>query len=311
MVSICLHEWKYAGRANELERAGTTGLGCEQPNVLECRGCHERRVVKCGTTRRSLCEPCGTTYRGRVMHVGRSGMVLGSEGLFVTLTAPGESPHRMPDGRRCPCTPAGGVVLSTWNASLGRRWNLFVTDLRRLLGEVEYFRAVEPQRRGALHVHALLRRRDGRPLRVSVSEVRRLALRHGFGHSVDVQRLEARHAGYAAKYVSKAADGRAAVPWLGWRSRGGTWLDRRTGELVVVERKRVRSFVPTYRTWTSSRLWGRSMSQVREAQAHHALVVSLLPRWDARPSSPAWSVLPVGPVPEWAREPAAAAPTVV
>lgn len=300
-VTHCEHQLGYAGRGS-VEDGARASLSCEQPTQLRCRLCDWTMFVRCGTARASACGPCGETHRGRVQVVARSGLVVGRDGLFITLTAPGDRPHRMPDGRRCPCTPPGGVNLGLWNAELGRRWNRLVTELRRQLGGLEYVRVVEVQRRGALHVHALLRSSDGRPLALSGARLRRAAMLLGFGHSVDVQAVASSHAAYVAKYCAKAADSRAEVPWIGWRHVGGSWLNTRTGEIVEVERKRVRSFSPTYRAWTTSRGWGWTMGNVREAQQHHVLVLASLPDWTDRPSRPAWAYGDVPPVPGWARE---------
>jgi hypothetical protein len=167
--------------------------------------------------------------------------------FMVTLTAPGERQHRdRSTGRLCPCTPPGGVNLATWNATAGRRWSDFVTYLRRQLGEVQYAKAAECQRRGAVHFHALIR--CDKDLTRRVRALRRLAVHLGFGHELDVQSVEGmRAAGYCAKYASKATDDRQACPWA----------DRRTGEVGTAMR---------LRTWTASRSWGTTMATIRAEQ---------------------------------------------
>lgn len=193
----------------------------------------------------------------------------------------------MPDGRMCRCTGAGAsrrpvADLASWNASAGWRWNRLVRDLRRELGiEVRYFKATEVQRRGALHFHAMLRHPEGGVLALHVAQLRRLAIKWGFGHEVDVQAVEGRHAGYVAKYASKASDERQAVPWAGRRR----WerVDRQTGE---VRKGWSPAFTPTYRTWSASSCWGRSMSEIRAAQGHHEAVMFWLPSWADREVPP-------------------------
>ncbi|QIK83526.1 hypothetical protein [Sanguibacter sp. HDW7] len=240
--------------------------------------------------------------------------------MFLTLTAPGDSQHFQRNGAPCPCTPEGGVELMSWNATAVARWNRFLRDLGRSIGAHEYvvaerdvldkysgtldtktykreishlayFRGTEAQQRGALHFHVMLRRDDGRPLRVRVSDVRRLAIKHGFGHSVDVQRLEPGHAGYVAKYVAKSADDRSGVVWpstVTRRRRSTTWPTVGEMQDVAVFQKR-----PGFRTWVASRSWGRSMRDVRAAQAHHVAVLDALPSWADVPASAGWARLVV------------------
>jgi hypothetical protein len=80
--------------------------------------------------------------------------------------------------------------------------------------------------------------------------LRLLAIKHGFGHSVDLQLVTSESAAsYCAKYVSKSASDRDRLPWL----------DRATGEVVTGCRR--------YRTWTASRRWGLTMLALKRAQA--------------------------------------------
>jgi hypothetical protein len=115
---------------------------------------------------------------------------------------------------------------------------------------LEYLRGIEVQIRGALHDHALL----WSPVPLSVGQLRARAIAAGFGHSVDLAPIEPgskRCAYYVSKYVTKAADSRDDVPWM------GDVVDRLTGE---ISREQVRA---SYRTWSSSREWGLTMAQVR------------------------------------------------
>lgn len=176
--------------------------------------------------------------------------------------------------------------------------------VRRRVRGLTYFKAAEVQRRGALHFHVMVKRLDGAPGRLSTSLLRRVAVAHGFGHSVDVQRLEPGHAQYVAKYVAKAADERQDVPWAAQgyerpvnpahrvHRPSGEVMDRRTGELLGPA---VPALVTqaSYRTWSKARSWGRSMREVREDQQHHVLTLSALPPWSDRPTSPGWAMLDV------------------
>lgn len=235
------HRFRWGGRAARVEDDR-----CERPQLMRC-ACGEGFRSRCGSSARAKCGPCSETYRRRVRRVAGSGLALPGRTYLLTLTAPGTSPHFI--GRSsvvCPCTPREGVDLAQWNGTLGRRWNDFVTDVRRYIGHVEYFAAKEVQRRGALHLHVPLR--FDAPVSVTVARLRVLAIRHGFGHEVDFQEITdaGRAAGYVAKYVSKAAGDREAVPFVHpvtGEVGGGRW-----------------------RTWTCSRSWGSSMSSVRAAQ---------------------------------------------
>lgn len=300
MAEACAHSWSYGGW-DGIGPAEAVRVGCDRPYWLRCSLCGERRLARCGKASERSCGPCSRRGRARVGLVAGSGLVVGRLGLFVTLTAPSWRPHFLPDGSACRCTGGGCEGLAEWNADAGRRWNRFVRDLKRHLGtnDLAYFKATEIQRRGAIHYHFLLRRDDGLPLAIRKGDVRRLAMKHGFGHSVDVQRVEPGHASYVAKYASKAAGERADVPWRGQRWAGGyrlrTYVDASTGEVCTVrvgraERCRVLSLTPTYRTWSCSRGWGESMASIRAAQGHHEAVLACLPSWVDNEPRPVWAL---------------------
>lgn len=314
-MSACDHRWTVSGRWHLPVPA------CEDPLRLVCPRCMEGRGIRCGTSRASRCEPCAATYRQRVAVVAGSGaQVMGVSGLFVTVTAPGAAAHYHADGRRCRCTPEGGVDLATWNASASTRFNRFLQELSRKMGAdiitfgldgkrrrvrgLTYFKAAEVQRRGALHFHIMIKRLDGAPGRLSRSLLRRVAVAHGFGHSVDVQRLEPGHAQYVAKYVAKASNERADVPWAGKSYEKpvnphhkvvrhlGEVVDSRTGEIVGPATVALVT-TATYRTWSKARSWGRSMREVRADQQHHVLTLLALPVWAERETSRGWAMLDV------------------
>lgn len=239
--------WTYVGRSEE------PLPNCDRPRVLMSPD-YERVLTRCGASSRNKCVPCAQTYRQRVRRIFHSGWQDRpiDRVYLVTLTAPGESVHYLPNGEACPCTPDGGVSLARWNSELGQSWTHLLEYLRREFGEIEYAKGTEPQVRGALHLHVLLR--CNADLIARKVAVRRLAMRWGFGHSVDIKAVDSsskRAASYVAKYVSKSADEDIAVPWV----------DRQTGEIVNGAR---------CRRWTSSRSWGLTMRQLRQAQADHA-----------------------------------------
>jgi hypothetical protein len=177
---------------------------------------------------------------------------------FLTLTAPGDRAHKLPSGDWCPCTPADGVDLARWNAGHSARWNHFRTVMRREeSNEIEYFRGVEVQKRGALHDHAMVHS----PVPLSEKALRDKAIRANFGHElhlVPVEPNSRKAAYYVSKYITKATDQREDVPW--W----GDVIDYETGEVTegVVDGR--------YRTWSMSRAWGDTMAQVRAQASAYA-----------------------------------------
>jgi hypothetical protein len=136
-----------------------------------------------------------------------------------------------------------------------------MTVLRRRYPGIRFMRGVEPQDgkrilgggpgRLALHDHFLL----WSPVPIGDREIRVLAMQAGFGHSskwVPVMPGSKREIYYVSKYIGKASDQRRQVPWR------VDEIDRLTGELhegVVVPGR--------YRTWSTSRNWGLTLTQAR------------------------------------------------
>jgi hypothetical protein len=240
------------------------GLDCDQPLRVVCGICAGALTWPCRAHRASKCLPCSERYRRLLVRVAESrsaapGRLYGS---FLTLTAPGHSEHarwvpgRPGGGARCGChrenSPDG---LAAWNASASAAWNRLRLALSRVT-DLEYFRAVEVQRRGALHLHVIVWSAD--PL--AVAEVQALALAAGFGCVLDLSPIRPEHARYVAKYATKGSDSRDSVPW----ARVVQVLDDDTGELLdLVNRD------PSFRTWSSSRSWGVTVKAVRAAQRAH------------------------------------------
>lgn len=229
----------------------------------------EHFVRRCGSSRSSRCEPCAELKRGDIAAVGRSGWMgdrPGATGYFVTLTAPGASVLPWDQSQ---CTHSAGVAcagdlgcvvdqwaLAAWHNGLGLRWSHWVTDLRRVLArrypgvQVEFFKGWEPQKRGPLHAHSMIRV-TGAPVttRAMRAAVRLVTTRNGFGPQwkcdpVDLSdsRSAARCAGYCAKYASKSAD---ALPTV-------QRLDVATGEVRC----------GGVRAWSASRRWGLTMRAI-------------------------------------------------
>jgi hypothetical protein len=193
-----------------------------------------------------------------VRHIFASGYRKGSALMFFTLTAPGDQAHHRGDGQQCACTPAGGVSVAGFNADAGTRFNRFITKLRRHYGDVQYVKAAEVQKRGALHFHMEIRVSNTIAAKLLADfdarhpdcTLRLLAISAGFGHEIDLQLMGTeerdivRRAGYCAKYAAKSCDDRQTLPWL----------DRSTGEVLDGNSR--------YRTWSASRSWGTTMRDV-------------------------------------------------
>jgi len=156
-----------------------------------------------------------------------------------------------------------------------------MTDLRRLSGEVQYCKSTEIQTksRRTVHFHALIRT----DAVVAVSQIHELAIRHGFGHSVDWKLLTGSRgaklaAWYCAKYASKAADERFEVEWL----------DVDTGEIVTG--------APRLRVWSASRQWGATMAGIKRAQAIWARAKAAASEAPASPPAASAGAEGVGPL---------------
>lgn len=233
------------------------GMDCESPLLaVSDSDPADREVWRCSNHRQSKCRPCAARYRRRVQSVASEGMYRASGFYYLlTLTAPGDHEHFLPSGKRCSCTPSGGVDLARWNAGAGRLWNRMLLSIERRYGvRPSYFRAAETQDRGALHHHILL----WSPRKFALRTLRQMAIAAGYGHEVDLQVLtpgSKAAADYVTKrvsgYVTKSCDGRDDVPW--WAS----FVDEETGEVCEGQCR------ATFRTWSQSKSWGRSMVAIR------------------------------------------------
>lgn len=215
----------------------------------------------------------------RVVHLGVLDRLAAGGFLGLgTFTAPGQDGHlRWVIGGRasevCGCESSAGSGMGVWNREAGARWNHLRTLLRREYPGVEFYRAVEPQKRGALHLHVII----WAPMPLDPLVLQELALRAGFGCNTRLDVCHgredgARFANYVTKYVTKSIDDRALVPWED--------IDLDTGELT--------ESTATYRAWSQSRGFGVRMRDHLDAIAlqrrqhaerlrdHLALVVDLL-----------------------------------
>jgi hypothetical protein len=259
--------------------ARTVTIRCRATRESKCAPCAERhrwdvaRVVRSGVTEERL-QAClavvmlGTRAERRQWSVGGGdGRYNGdrpSGFFFVTLTGPGRSvlpwdtslcghapgecsnaPHVRPEGSGVCVVERMRAAL--WNGRCPRRWNEWITDLRRVLDrDVQYCGSWETQTRGVLHRHVLLYV-EGVTESYLQQVGRRIAIRLGFGKQFDVDSISsgesvARTAGYIASYVTKDGDELA------------TCVHPRTGEITQAG----------YRRWSCSRSWGTTMRAVRE-----------------------------------------------
>lgn len=219
--------------------------------------------MRCGNHRASKCGPCSDRYRQRVRRVAAEGLLnhSGSGFLYLlTVTAPAADEHlqwvpgwdRKSDRPVCGCEAQLEGGLGLWNASASKRWNRLRTSLKRLSPDLEYFKAVETQKRGAIHYHLPI----WSPVPLNVVVVQALALRAGFGCVLDLDPIKSgdlRAASYVSKYVSKATDARDDVPWT------ADVVNEHTGEVRLLHTS------ARYRTWSASRGWGLTMKALREA----------------------------------------------
>lgn len=285
---------------------------CVNPRILICNTvcCSEAAPtfvpVLCNSTDSDVCAPCEISYRKKLRTVAREVLKVAKKDTtaLLTLTAPGKQRHCLthrykdkdgkqrpsvkcnlskPTCRECPCSTDETALtdknrIGEWNLTAVARWNKFITDVRRSipgLANLEYFKAVEPQSRGAIHLHIILLidrptvwRKEDQQLLIT------LALRHGFGHEVDLQWLgggedeKIKVARYVAKYVSKTnSNGKKAVifpvqvvmiPWGGSHKAVPLYKAPQVYQNMF---KKYRN-----RSWTCSRGWGLNIARVRLVQ---------------------------------------------
>jgi hypothetical protein len=262
--SVLGHDWSPAISLGAAIRHQAPEMPCSRPNLLRCKDCYEHLWVRCQSTRASRCISCAETHRRDVACIGRSGAMDSPTGFFfVTLTAPGADVlpwdlSKCSHGPGVACAgPLGCVVdaeaCADWNGSAAQRWSWFVTYVRReFVGhDLQFFKTWETQKRGVLHLHAMVRCSGVVSRRRMRAVVSTCALEWQFGRQVDVQHISgsdvrevARKAGYCAKYASKTADEPPET----------RVLDRETGEVAH----------PRVRPWSASRGWGDTMRGIRE-----------------------------------------------
>jgi hypothetical protein len=272
------HSFVYAGRADP-RRVRADG-GCVRPNVLECV-CGARQIVRCDATREDRCEPCGKRHNRRLRRLIRSGFTGRPTGFFLaTGTAPGV--HRTANG--ADGIPADDLVAAAWwNGAAPQAWSWLVKEIRKLLPghDVQFWKCWETQKRGLLHVHALIWCEGVTEDRMR--EVWEEARSHvynvaggvwGWGPQGPLDRIGTRvtvaelmqhmdedQANSWWNELESKAIGHAAMYGAKYCTKGGkraVTLNTSTGE--------IRHDGRGYRTWSASSRWGQRMLAIRAEQ---------------------------------------------
>jgi len=290
-AAVCLHSNGRRWVAGALGEAGS----CVRPGRVVCVDCGHWSPVRCNSGSRRKCEPCASLKAGDLASIARSGMMelegrdsrRGALFAMVTLTAPGADvlgwdtskcthPRAEAVAGVAPAAACSGALgcqadaasVAAWEAGLPKRWSYFRQSLRRSLGagvDVQFFKTYEEQRRGVLHVHALVRVEGVCSKRRFRSAVRSYRDAQGFGRQYDVSHVNgndlreiARAAGYLAKYVTKAYDAETTVATVKDDAVG--WHPPMIA--VCVRRRAVRA-------WSASRGWGETMHETRERRVSY------------------------------------------
>lgn len=204
---------------------------CTNVRAMICAYCNHRVWVRCERSAGG-CEGCAGRYKRRIYRLGVEGaqkcaQLPGDRLFMLTLTAPGE-----------------GTDLEAWNAALPQAWSHWVEYARRGLPHcrIEFIKTFEYQKRGALHVHAVVRVVGA----VSEKQIRRAFVEArrawDFGDQWKLDTADEKAAGYICKYIVKHAEempkGCGRRVWSssrGWgtmralRQRQRTWAEAQTG----------------------------------------------------------------------------------
>jgi hypothetical protein len=251
LVALAGSSWDLRALANPVGPDGP----CVRPLLFWDSSLHVPYLRACGSGKSSACPSCAATRKRRVRRVAHLGVLdrLASGGFLglLTLTAPGDAGHLRwsldgPRGHRpvCGCEHSAPHGPGVWNRDASRRWDRLNRSLKRALPGAQFYRAVEPQKRGLLHLHVIL----WSPTPIDVRVLQDLALRAGFGCNTRLDMCRgkedgARFANYVTKYVTKGIDGRQELPW--------EEIDPDSGQRT--------SSLATYRPWSQSSGFGVRM----------------------------------------------------
>ncbi len=129
--------------------------------------------------KRWSCPACGPRKARATIARIQAGMNLGPT-RFFTLTSP------------------GGDSADESYAEFSARWKRMHQRMVRRFGKFEYLAVVEPQKRGAAHVHVVYRG----PF-IPQAWLSRAAAECGFGRIADIRRSHRQLTSYLAKYLTK------------------------------------------------------------------------------------------------------------
>lgn len=155
--------------------------GCARPVQMRDASTGETVCIRCGTRSQKTCPSCAKIYKGDTSKIIRSGIVpTGYMYFFLTLTAPSFGRcHMVPkrgERKRCACgawhdpvrdidlrgVPLDGAHYdylgqARFNYCVGRLWDATRSTLSQTYPGMDYVKIYEWQRRGALHVHVMIR----------------------------------------------------------------------------------------------------------------------------------------------------------
>lgn len=186
---------------------------------------------RCWSMDYAVCPSCAglnSLYVKKLMSAGLNES--NSHYFFVTLTAPSfgkvhVSPHSPSDALKpCPCgnvheydSALSGVALDgsryryrdavEWNNNSGKLFRRSMDRLNRVLPDVEFAAIREFQKRGAIHLHVLIRVPDSVDAQEAFSKLKKLKNYHygkfAWGKKVDVKLLAAHDGETMVRYLSK------------------------------------------------------------------------------------------------------------
>jgi hypothetical protein len=266
---VGVNPWRMAGRVAPVEG------WCQRPSKMRNVFTGEEHLSRCKSARPSVCAPCAEVKRKDVASIARSGWTdrPTDRGYWCALTAPGvallpfdrslctHSPTLKCSGRDLGCQ-VEAEPLALWHALLPGHWTHFVTALRRLLNpglsgppsswpvQVEFVKTYEPQDRGALHAHFMVRVIGVCTDAAFQAAFAKAADQNVFGQQMKCEMVDlsnpltvARCAGYCAKYSTKSSD---ALPHVRRVFADGSVC------------------VGGLRSWSASRHWGETMKSLHQ-----------------------------------------------
>ncbi|GAA3143184.1 hypothetical protein GCM10010466_37700 [Planomonospora alba] len=211
------HDEVLRGLDAEIRAAGMRGSVTGRASTARKRSTRRRQDAPDLPRRRRVATTLGRTYTGRDGRRFRPSM-------FITLTLP--SYGKIQTDRGVPVDPdAYDYTRAARDAiHFARLVDRFVQNLRRVAGyDVQYFAAVEPQKRLAPHLHMAMR---GTLSRAEIKQIAAATYHQVWWPSVDVVRFEGEH---LPVWVERA-EREDGTPYPDRQS--GDYIDPTTGEVL-------------------------------------------------------------------------------